>query len=171
MAYTYSKIASYTVGSGGISEVSFLAIPQNYTDLVIKASSRTTRTGSTLNILFVTLNTLTTNQTTRVIYGDGSGSASTVDTGIWSLVASTDAATANTFGNSELYIPNYTSSNFKSMSTDGVSENNGTTAYAVMNAGLWSSTDAINSISIASSTSNALKQYSTFTLYGIKAEV
>jgi hypothetical protein len=171
MAYTYSKIASYTVGSGDISSVNFLAIPQNYTDLVIKASSRTTRTGSTLNILFVTLNGLTTNQTARFLYSDGAGAASGTDTGIWSLVAGTDAATANTFGNSELTIFNYASSNFKSILSQGVSENNASTAYIVTAAGLWSSTDAINSISIASSTSNALKQYSTFTLYGIKAEV
>jgi len=40
MAYTYSKIATYTVGSGGVATVSFLNIPQNYTDLILKASIR-----------------------------------------------------------------------------------------------------------------------------------
>jgi hypothetical protein len=170
MPNTYTLLETITVGAAGAASVTFNSIPQTgYTDLVIKASARTTRTGSALNILFVTLNGLTTNQTARFLYGDGSGAASGVDTSIWGLVASTDAATANTFGNSELTIPNYTSSNFKSMSTDGVSENNATTAYAVMNAGLWSSTAAINSISIASSTANALKQYSTFSLYGVSA--
>jgi hypothetical protein len=167
MPNTYTLIASNTVGSGGVASVTFSSIPATYTDLVIKASCRTTRTGSTLNILFVTLNTLTTNQTARFLYGDGSAEASGTDTSIWGLVASTDAATASTFGNSELTIPNYASANFKSMATDGVSENNGTTAYAIMSAGLWSATAAINSISLASSTGNTIKEFSTFTLYGI----
>lgn len=166
---TMTKLATYTVGAGGDSSVTFSNIPQTYTDLVIRVSARTTRSASTLNILYVTFNGVTTNQTARVVYGDASGLASTTDTNIWGLVAATDACTANTFGNSELTIPNYTSANYKSMFSDGLSENVGATAYTVLSAGLWSSTAAITSISFASSTSNTLKQYSTFTLYGVKA--
>jgi hypothetical protein len=174
MAYTYSKIASYTVGSGGISEVSFLAIPQNYNHLIIRTSSRTTRTANTINVLSVTFNGVTTNQSARFLYGDGNGLAVGVDTIIWGLIAATDAATANTFGNSEMLITNYASSNFKPTLSDGLSENNASgasSAYTVASAGLWSSTDPIYSISFASSTSNTIKQHSTFTLYGVKAEV
>jgi hypothetical protein len=164
-----TKLATYTVGAGGDSSVTFSNIPQTYTDLVVKASARTARTASTINILNVTFNGVTTNQTARIVYGDASGLASTTDTNIWGLVAATDACTASTFGNSELTIPNYTSANYKSMFSDGLSENVGATAYTVLSAGLWSSTAAITSISFASSTSNTLKQYSTFTLYGVKA--
>lgn len=167
MPNTYVKIASNTIGSGGVASVTFSSIPATYTDLILKVSCRTTRTASNLNILYVTLNTVTTNQTARFLYGDGSGLASGVDTNIWGLVASTDAATTSTFGNSELVIPNYAAAYNKSMAMDGVSETNASSAYAIMSSGLWSSTAAINSISLASSTGNTIKEFSTFTLYGI----
>jgi hypothetical protein len=38
MAYTYSKLATYTVGSSSILSMAFLNIPQTYTDLVLKIS-------------------------------------------------------------------------------------------------------------------------------------
>lgn len=164
---TYIKIASNTVGAGGVASVTFSSIPSTYTDLVLKASARTARTGANIDVLFLTLNTLTTNQTSRYLYGDGSGTASGTDTRIWGLMASTDNETASTFGNSEMMIPNYAGSNYKSMSSDFANENNATGAYLGFNAGLWSSTAAINSIQISSATSNTIKQYSTFTLYGI----
>ena len=170
MAYTYSKIASYTVGSGGISSVNFLAIPQNYTDLVAKVSVRTTRANA-LDILNMTFNGSSTNQTARILYGNGASPVSTVDTNIWAGITTGDSATANTFGNSEFYIPNYTSLNYKSLSINGVNETNATTAFTITLAGLWSSSDAITSIGFLSSTGSTLMQYSTFTLYGVKAEV
>ena len=38
---TMTKIASNTVGSGGVASFTFSSIPQTYTDLFIKASLRT----------------------------------------------------------------------------------------------------------------------------------
>ena len=64
---TMTKLATYTVGAGGDSSVTFSNIPQTYTDLVIRVSARTTRSASTLNILYVTFNGVTTNQTARVV--------------------------------------------------------------------------------------------------------
>jgi len=78
------------------------------------------------------------------------------------------AATANTFSNNELYIPNYAGSTNKSVSFDSVQENNGTTANAVLFAGLWSNTAAINRVTLASSGSNKFVQHSTAYLYGVK---
>jgi hypothetical protein len=65
-------------------------------------------------------------------------------------------ATANTFGNTEFYIPNYTSSNYKSFSVDGVTENNATAAFALY-AGLWSNTAAITSFRL-----NAIRRFQLF---------
>ena len=56
MAYTYSKIASVTVGSGGSTSIEFLAIPQNYTDLVIKVSGRSARSAQQADNLFISFN-------------------------------------------------------------------------------------------------------------------
>lgn len=175
MAYTYSKLASYTVGSGGITEVNFLAIPQNYTDLIIKVSARLSPAAVTQS-LGMYINNIASDNSYNTLRGSGStattltGSAQ-ADMYVGEIPAA--SATANVFGNTEIYIPNYTSSNQKCVSTDSVSENNGTLAYTFLGAGLSTKTNPITSLTfrIFSGGSSTLLQYSTFTLYGVKAEV
>ena len=174
MAYTYSKIATYTVGSGGIPSVSFLNIPQNYTDLVVKVSARTDRaTGSASDFSFI-FNNSTTGYTDRYVYGNGSstGSGSNAYTNQGFAGNITQATmTASTFGSVDIYIPNYASANYKSISTDATTENNATLTYNMPVATLWSNTSPITSITLQSASGGNLVQYSTFHLYGIKAEL
>ena len=73
--------------------------------------------------------------------------------------------TANTFGNSVIYIANYAGSTYKSFSKDSITENNATAADQGVGAGLWSNTAAITSLSLTV-TSNMVAG-STFSLYGI----
>jgi hypothetical protein len=85
----------------------------------------------------------------------------------------TDSATASTFSNTELYIPNYTSTNNKSISVDGVAESNSSSSNnraVALSAGLYhpSSNVAITSLKFTPSAST-FAQYSTATLYGIKS--
>jgi hypothetical protein len=168
MANTYTLIASVTVGSGGAASMDFTSIPQTYTDLQILVSTRKATSGST--DLGITFNGVTSGYYYRHLKGNGA----TVSSGLGSnssyyyiedVVPGSDY-TANTFGSATIYIPNYTSSNAKSMSTDGVSENNSTTAFTNLNAGLTNATAAITSIGIKSGT-GSLAQYSTAYLYGI----
>ena len=158
-----------TVGSGGVSSVTFSSIPSTYTDLVIKASGR-----SSLAAIYGS-GELQFNSDTGSNYkwlrvgGAGSGSAgsdaaSSTTSIIYEFVGNN--STANTFANAEIYIPNYTSANQKSVSIDSVGENNATTAYATLASGLWTSTAAITSIKLFSS-GNTILQYSTFYLYGV----
>jgi len=151
------------------ASISFTNIPQTgYTDLKLVHSSRVSRAAYHDSIL-LSFNGLTTNQSQRRIYGTGSSVASTADTLMYGGQAPGSTATANTFGSSEIYIPNYTSSNFKSSSEEGVSENNATNAQADMNANLWSSTAAITSITLTPESGGTFNQYSTFSLYGLAA--
>jgi hypothetical protein len=46
MATTYKLISSVTVGSGGATTMTFSSIPQTYTDLLLKISSRNTTGGA-----------------------------------------------------------------------------------------------------------------------------
>lgn len=166
MAYTYSKIASVNIGSAGSGSINFLSIPQTYTDLLIKVSARNT-TG-TLDC-YINFNGSSTGLSRIVLYGNGS--STTTGTGsdgyvVW-IPQSTD--TASIFGNAEIYIPNYTSKVYKSFTADSVTENNATLAYQFFQSGVWSNSEAIRSISLNSGSTFA--QYSTATLYGIKAEV
>ena len=167
---TYTLISSVTVGSGGAASMTFTSIPATYTDLVLKISARFTQSGSG-TLIEVTFNNSSTSYTNKRIYSNGSNSFSDSvgTTYIMTLAASEGGWTANTFGNGELYIPNYTSSNNKSVSADWVTENNATTALSGLSAGLWSNSSAITSIKLAGETGSNLTfaQYSTAYLYGI----
>ena len=167
MANTYTKIASVTVGSGGAGSIDFSSIPATYTDLVVKISARSVTNG--VNNLYWKINATTTNYSDRWIRGNGANAASATGTTTNFSVPLIDANddTASTFGNAEIYIPNYAGSTNKSTNVDSVTENNGTTAYTHLTAGLWSNSSAITALSFYASSGN-LAQYSTATLYGIK---
>ena len=105
--------------------------------------------------------------TRRRLYGSGSGVGSESNT-TTDVTLPTGANTANTFSNASIYFPNYASSNFKSISVDSVDENNGTAAYQWIDAGLWSVTSAITSVTLTSQTST-LAEFSSASLYGITA--
>ena len=165
MALQLFKIASTTL-SAPSNSVDFTSIPQGYSDLLLKATARTD-TGAPGAI--VRFNGATTNYSFRDIESDGATPGSYNGTSyILCGVANPASATTNTFSSFEFYIPNYTSSNYKSMSGDSVTENNGTTAYTGMYANLWSNTSAINQVTFICGTGTAnFLANSTFTLYGV----
>ncbi len=165
MANTYVAIATTTVGSGGAANIEFTSIPATYTDLVIKLSARSVRS-ATADFLQININGSASNLTAKYLEANGATVVSGADTVfIGALPGAT--STANTFGNSEFYLPNYAGSTFKPISTDSVTENNGSTAYIDLVASLWSQTAAISSVKLLSATSNNFAQYTTATLYGI----
>ena len=168
MAYTYSKLASYTVGSSGVATVDFLAIPQNYTDLIIKVSNRNNRSGAINDAITLIFNGDTSNTTGKRMFGSGSSASS--DTGFYAI-DNASTSTANTFSNIEFYVPNYTSNTYKSWSADATMENNATAAYQTFVSGLWSRSEAITRIQVKTETGSTILVNSTFTIYGIKAEV
>jgi hypothetical protein len=173
MANTFIPIQTVTVGSGGTTTtISFTSIPSTYTDLVVKASLRDTRVSSGPGYIHLNFNGVSTNLSSRALRNvDGSVASTSRTDDYLAFSAAIDGQTANTFGNFELYVPNYTStSTYKSFSIDSTNETNATTPIAQdLVAGLWSSTAAITSISLISEPTLFWKQYSTATLYGIKS--
>ena len=171
MPTTYQLISSTTVGSGGAANIEFTSIPATYTDLCVLASIRSNRSGSTSN-LTVKFNGSTSGYSRQELYGDGSsaGASSASSTSAFEYIYIPAAsATASTFSNMLLYIPNYAGSSNKSFSIDNVQENNTTAAYTQLEAGLWSNTAAITSVTLTEQYGSNLSQYSTATLYGIKS--
>jgi hypothetical protein len=167
MANTYTLIASSTVGSGGASSIDFTSIPGTYTDLLLAYSLRTTYAADA-GTAFVSFNSSTTSFTGKALYGDGSAAFS-YNSGRHSGTIPGATSTANTFSNTFLYIPNYTSSNNKSFSVDSVMENNATYSIQEFNGNLWSNSAAITSITlIVTGSPGVIAQYSTAYLYGIK---
>jgi hypothetical protein len=173
MATTYTLIKTITVGSGGAASIDFTSIPSTFTDIICKLSARTNNTG--VRVRFN--GDSGTNYAWRRLDGTGAAAFSDANTTYgspyntfvyWSMQNIT-TDTANTFSNGEMYIPNAFGSTYKSVSADSVQENNATAANMAMQAGLWSSTAAINQITLTpdTSTSPLFQQYTTASLYGI----
>jgi len=163
-----TKISTVTVGAGGAASIDFTSIPGTYTDLMIVLSGRSNATdvsgGQSVRMRF---NGTTTTYTSRILYGNGSSAASYSPAG-WAGQVVPSNYTANVFSNCSIYIPNYAGSTAKSWSVDSVSENNATTDYLEIIAGLWNGTSAITSIALTiESGSASFQQYSSATLYGV----
>lgn len=167
---TFKLIASVEVGSGGASSIDFTSIPATYTDLCLVLSSRTSRATNPEDEVYVRFNGSSSGYSSRSLFGTGAATSS--NTGGTAQINRTwttaNGATSSTFGNMQIYIPNYAGSQNKSVSIDAISENNSTTAYAVFTAGLWSNSAAINQITLTPEVGPSFMQYSTATLYGIK---
>jgi hypothetical protein len=170
MALTYTLISSVTVGAGGAASIDFTSIPSTYTDLVLKASLRTSRSANTDDLYSRFNASSSTNYSYLDLTGSGSTAASSSGSGSNAQFLSkinAASSTSSTFSNVELYIPNYAGTVNKSLSYDGISENNATEAFASLTAGLRSVTDAITQVSLLPGYNNFV-QYTTATLYGIK---
>jgi hypothetical protein len=171
MPNNYVLLEKIVVGSAGASSVTFANIPQTgYTDLVVKVSARGDTVAEYVNNK-VSFNGSTSGYSSKLLYGLGTGSGASANNSVtnaidYSSYGTGSTATASTFGNTEIYIPNYAGSTNKSVSVDAVTENNATTAITALTAGLWSNTAAITSVSITTA-SGSFVANSTFYLYGV----
>jgi hypothetical protein len=149
-------------------------IPQTgYTDLKVVLSVRNASSGiGTVRMGFN--GSTASNYNYRQLQANG-GSTLTTSTGLSAASTANEIAltngntsTANTFTNSEIHIPNYTSSVAKSWSVDSVEEENATTAYTRITSGLWTLTNSISSITFTLD-AGSFAQNSTFSIYGLAA--
>ena len=168
MATTYTLISSNVLTST-TATVSFTSIPQTYTDLVLRCSTRTDGavTQSAVKIYF---NNVTTDTSATFIEGNGATAISGFPSAPVLVFRATGASgTSNTFGNAEIYIPSYTNTTAKKpFGSFGVQETNATTAYIDAVAGLNNTTSAISRIDIdASNAGYNFVSGSSFYLYGI----
>jgi hypothetical protein len=167
MANTFELIASTTIATA-VADYTFTSIPGTFTDLCLKISARSTANGGqNCNLTF---NSNTSGYSDKILGGNGTTASSFTSNNTsrgGSIVIPGADFTASTFGNGEIYIPNYAGSAYKSFSNDSVTENNTTLSYAQLEATLWSNTAAITSIKIDLSGGNFAVN-STFYLYGVK---
>jgi hypothetical protein len=149
------------------ASVTFDNLPTSgYTDLKVVISARLSITSADLVLRF---NNLNTNLSDRVVYGLGASTTGSNAVSNIRLTINSGSSTANTFGNSEVYIPNYRSAVAHSVSIDSVAEDNGTANNIMwLGAGLWNSATAITAINLVLSSGNFVAN-STFSLYGIAA--
>jgi hypothetical protein len=168
---TFTQIGSAViVGSGGQANITFTSIPATFTDLIVKLSIRTNRSAVEESINIEYNASGGTAYSSRRLYGTGSAAASDSGTSqaftkFYSVNSAT--STALTFGNADIYIPNYAGSTNKSVSVDAVTENNATAATAGTLAGLWANAAAITSIKLTPGSAGTILEHSTAYLYGV----
>ena len=172
MANTMTLIQSVTVPSGGQASITFSSIASTWTDLCVKYSTRTTRSVFVEAIYLEFNGSGGTAYSDRLLFGTGAAAQSNSSSSQANInnagVTAGNTATANTFGNGEIYIPNYAGSQNKSTSADSTGENNATDSYMYLDAGLWANTAAITQIKLVPVNGNLFMQYSTAYLYGIR---
>lgn len=159
-------IAKETLSSA-VSSITFSSISTAYKHLCVKISARQ----GAENAFNIQFNGNTgANYSYQLFGSDSSSVAHSSASSVGSIIArgiNTSVATSSIFGNTEFYIPDYTNtSKVKTLSIDGVNENNDPNIYYSIGAGSITGTSAISSITISSRAGN-LEQYSTFYLYGL----
>ena len=165
---TYKLINSVTVGSGGAANIEFTSIPQTYTDLLLKVTGRTNK-GDLYNDISIRFNGSSSDFTTLGLVSTATTKTSftTSSPYVGSINDTGGTGGSNLFSNNEIYIPNYTSSNYKSVFANSAVERNNTGGNELgFYTTLWSQTAAITSITLVS-VGYTLAQYSTAYLYGI----
>ena len=161
-------IETKTLGTAAAS-IEFTSIPQDSTDLLAKLSMRGTN-AAVFDQILMRINGSTSTYTIKGLVGDGSTSSSDGTSGLTGMKIGVGVganATANTFSNTEVYIPNYTGSTQKSASSNDVGENNAASAYQDIYASLWSGTAAITSLLFFSQNGTNWVSGSTISLYKI----
>jgi hypothetical protein len=164
MAKTYSAIQSFTLTSTTASVV-FNNIPQNFSDLLIKVSSR--KIGSGVDTEGITINGSALSYG-RYMDSNGSNGATprSGNVTIYQGLAQPSDYTASTFSVTEYFIPGYTNSYYKTITGNSILENNGAATYQGRTASIYNSTSAVTSLTLTVNGSNYAAN-STFTLYGI----
>jgi hypothetical protein len=167
----YSLITSSVISSN-TTTVTFSGIPQTFKDLCLRTNARCTTSGSRDMKVFPNNDTTAANYWTTYGYTDGGGAPAGNQfnsiAGFWlgdSVVGSSFAT--NVFGNSELYIANYTSTSYpKSAYGSSTNSNTSTAIGRRTEYGFrWEGTAAISSLVIT--TDGDFVAGSSIYLYGI----
>jgi hypothetical protein len=169
-AATYKLIAKSTLSSNS-NVVTFSSIPDTFTDLALRISTRDTALSS-FNDLQIRFNGDTaTNYSYTFAMGNGAGTSSSIFSSqtYGAIYTLADSAAANNFASSEIYIPSYKANQFKPFGVTSSAETPATTAYILAYAELWRNTAAITSIELKIMGGGSdFKSGSSFFLYGIK---
>lgn len=173
MANTYTLISSTTVGSGGISDIQFNSIPQNFDDLSLYLNLKTNTSGRITDNPTLRFNGDTTiaNYAGFMLRGNGSSVSSGSTSGYPGLyMAEIGSGTSNPgyFTPITVYIPNYISGQRKAVSFYSAHEIPASTAYLQLGSGLYITSNAVSSISIINHQGGNFLEGSSAFLYGIK---
>ena len=162
----YESIQTVTLGANA-STISFTSIPSTYTHLQIRAIARWS-TGTEAGVKMRLNSDTGSNYAYHELYGTGSGAGSSggaTQTSISSAMYIRSGTSI--FGAAVIDILDYKDTNkYKTIRSLNGCDANGA-GYMNLVSGLWRNTAAITNIEMFVAT-NAMTQYSSFALYGIK---
>lgn len=182
-AGAYDALATVTVPSGGAASISFAGIPSGYKHLQIRVSAASDRSGYVVNNYKMTFNGDTaSNYRSHWIQG-GYGTTPTAEAsasgpeGFIYMPTGTTSAASNVFTGMVIDVLDYANTNKNKTSRNlmgyDVNGTAGTGSYGgaiSLTSGLWQSTSAITSITLAPESFSWI-QHSSFSLYGIRQEI
>lgn len=165
MAKTYSAIQTQTINSA-VSSVTFINIPQNYTDLKILVSARSTNNSHRM-YLQIAVNGSSTLTGLRLMGYDNtntlSGSGQTNQIGF----APGTATGTGVFSNTDISIPSYSSSTTHAILTESVHDENSSVYNSIgLYANYFGTSAAVTSLTFTLDLGN-FDVGTTFTLYGV----
>jgi len=164
----YESIATYTVGAGGVSSVTFSSIPQTYKHLQVRGIFKPT-SASWVVAYFNGDATNTSKYSEHDLRGDGSSASAeaTSNAACAYFILGIPVAT-NTFAAGVTDILDYTNTNkYKTIRSLSGMDANGSGNIDLTSSG-WRDTSAINQIVLQLNSLETIPQYSSFALYGIK---
>lgn len=185
MPETMTLISTQTVGSGGAANITFSSIPQTYTDLRLFMSTRVVNNGEGSNPPItrgeVTFNVTGGGYSIVMLYalpnqsptqnaGAGGAGATTGRSFYFGSSTSQLSSHAGAFSSSNVYIQNYTASNFKQYSIESVVETNSLSGALDITSGCWNNSAAITSIKVNPYDLANFAEHSSISLYGIKKD-
>lgn len=156
--------------TGDTSSIEFTTISGEFTDLLLVYSIRTTRQASNA-FIGVVFNETQVDIPWTSLRGTGTDvTGGSISLYYWP-VAPANTATANIFGNGQIYISDYASStSYKNISTENIHEDNAAFGEQRVVSGLYQNNNPITSIRLFEQSGGNFKQYSSATLYGITAD-
>jgi hypothetical protein len=169
----YTALATAVVTSGGTSDITFSGIPTNYSNLEIRFTAKTSRTGNSLDELVMQFNadTNTANYSYARMFGGPAGTAYDENQSGFALLGLANSNTSNSqyFGQGVATIPDYASSlpKKKAVTSFGHVTHQTNIGFVYMTNGLYFGTDPVTQIKIISGSSSTILEHSRFTLYGI----
>lgn len=164
---SYESIATVTA-SGSSSTLSFTSIPSTYQHLQIRGIAR----DGVGNSILITFNSDTgANYARHRLTGNGSSAAAVGTSGINNMPIFGQAGigtATSTFGAFVLDLLDYKDTNkYKTVRNLSALDQNGSGGVEFMS-GLWQSTSAVNTITLANAGPNNYSTGTAFALYGIK---
>ena len=165
----YELIERVEAGAAGVASVTFSSIPQDGNDLFLLVSARTTST-SPRSIRATVAGDTGANYTWHRLESDSGGlSVSDVTTNYFFFGQDNSSdSLADSFGNTGIYIANYTKSGDIAAWSDTLSVDTGSDWELGIYGNRYTGTNAITSLNVFVS-AGVWSQYSSFSLYKVTA--